>query len=246
MSNVLVDETCLQAIANSIRAKNGSTDSYKPGDMAAAIDAIEGGGLPKDLEWVNHSYAVSFYGDNIIDEVVTLSFPSTVKSFTNFWNLSSANHTTKHVILNLEGQITTALKLFFTAGQVNANIGMYALEHFTINADTSKCTNFGSFIRSCGIKVIDGTPLDFSSATTIGSFCNRCFLLSYIRIVPNTIKVDADFSGSYSWDDESLDSIVYGLAKVEETKTLMLHTNVTLRLTTDHWAYIESNNWRVG
>ena len=205
----------------------------------------EGGGLPKELEWVNHSYAVSFYGDTLIDEVVTLSFPSTVKSFTNFWYLSSANHTTKHVILNLEGQITTAQRLFFTAGQVNANLGMYALEQITLNCNTSKVTSFQQFIRSCDVTTIDGTPLDFSSASSINTFCNRCFKLSYIRIVPNTIKVNADFSGSYSWSDESLDSIVYGLAKVEEKQILTLHSDVVLRLTADHWAYIADNNWDV-
>lgn len=44
MANVLVEETSLTAIANSIRGKNGTTNTYKPGEMPAAIDAIETGG----------------------------------------------------------------------------------------------------------------------------------------------------------------------------------------------------------
>ena len=37
MTKVLVTEGNLQDIASAIRSKNGSNDSYRPGDMAAAI-----------------------------------------------------------------------------------------------------------------------------------------------------------------------------------------------------------------
>ena len=42
--NVLVMESSLQDIANAIRAKNGSQNTYTPGEMATAIRAISGGG----------------------------------------------------------------------------------------------------------------------------------------------------------------------------------------------------------
>jgi hypothetical protein len=44
MANVLVEETSLQNIANSIREKTGTTDTYKPSEMASAISSIEAGG----------------------------------------------------------------------------------------------------------------------------------------------------------------------------------------------------------
>lgn len=44
MANVLVQDSSLQAIANAIRAKNGESTLYKPGEMAAAITAIPTGG----------------------------------------------------------------------------------------------------------------------------------------------------------------------------------------------------------
>ena len=44
MANVLVQDTSLTAIADAIRAKNGSETTYKPGEMAAAISAIPTGG----------------------------------------------------------------------------------------------------------------------------------------------------------------------------------------------------------
>lgn len=237
MSNVLVEESSLQAIANSIRAKNGSTDTYKPGDMATAIDEIEGGGLPKEFEWVNcisDGYDIVPDVTSIKDETVVFTYPSGNR----FMFSAFPNYTLKHLTLNISKPLITCYKIFFSFGQVNANAGAFALEHLTINADTSKSINFGSFIRSCDIKVIDGTPLDFSSATTIGTFCNRCFGLAYIRIVPKTIKVSANFSGSYSWDNESLDSIFEGLADLTGSDTQTLTMNTKQRAT------IEANqNW---
>ena len=46
MAKVLVNESSLTGIANAIRGKNGSTTTYKPSEMAAAITAISGGGEP--------------------------------------------------------------------------------------------------------------------------------------------------------------------------------------------------------
>ena len=52
MAKVLVNETSLSGIADAIRGKNGSTETYKPSEMAAAITAIEtgsgGGDLPEE------------------------------------------------------------------------------------------------------------------------------------------------------------------------------------------------------
>lgn len=41
MANVLVNDASLTAIANAIRAKTNSTDTYTPAEMAEAINAIE-------------------------------------------------------------------------------------------------------------------------------------------------------------------------------------------------------------
>lgn len=49
MAQKLYEESNIQAIANAIRGKNGSTDTYKTSEMAAAISAIETTELPDDL-----------------------------------------------------------------------------------------------------------------------------------------------------------------------------------------------------
>ena len=44
MGQVLITKSILTAIANAIRGKNGSSDTYKPGEMAAAITALPSAG----------------------------------------------------------------------------------------------------------------------------------------------------------------------------------------------------------
>ena len=53
MSIVTIDDSNLTAIGNAIRAKNGTTTTYKPSEMAAAISAIESGdsGLLLSAYW---------------------------------------------------------------------------------------------------------------------------------------------------------------------------------------------------
>jgi hypothetical protein len=44
VGNVLINEATLSSIADAIREKNGSTETYKPAEMVEAIASIEGGG----------------------------------------------------------------------------------------------------------------------------------------------------------------------------------------------------------
>ena len=49
MANVIINDTNLSNIANAIRSKNGSNETYKPSEMAAAISALAiGGGINID------------------------------------------------------------------------------------------------------------------------------------------------------------------------------------------------------
>ena len=59
MSIVTIDDSYLTAIGNAIRAKNGTTTTYKPSEMAAAISAIESGEdfLPQKITNTLTSYS---------------------------------------------------------------------------------------------------------------------------------------------------------------------------------------------
>lgn len=64
---VVLDDT-LTNIANAIRGKNGSSDKYKPGQMAGAIDNISAGSLGIPREVIDGVYK--------IPEVTSFSLPS--------------------------------------------------------------------------------------------------------------------------------------------------------------------------
>ena len=59
MSKVLVNESSLTGIANAIRGKNGSTDTYKPSEMSAAITAISGGGGGSGADIPDSAFVIS-------------------------------------------------------------------------------------------------------------------------------------------------------------------------------------------
>lgn len=44
MAKVLISESILTAIADAIREKLSTTDTYKPSEMADAVESISGGG----------------------------------------------------------------------------------------------------------------------------------------------------------------------------------------------------------
>ena len=54
MSKVMVNESSLSAIGEAIRGKNGTTNTYKPSEMAAAISNIPAGG--GNLDFSNLEY----------------------------------------------------------------------------------------------------------------------------------------------------------------------------------------------
>lgn len=53
MANVLVEESSLQDIADAIRTKNGSQNTYKPWQMAGAIEAIPTGSTPTGTKQIS-------------------------------------------------------------------------------------------------------------------------------------------------------------------------------------------------
>lgn len=73
MTLKLYEEENIQAIADAIRGKNGSQDLYKPREMAAAIDAIEG----KDLDC---------NGMHVPEEVLVISGNCQYRFYRNSWN----------------------------------------------------------------------------------------------------------------------------------------------------------------
>ena len=62
---MLVAEDSLQAIADAIRAKNGSQNTYTPGEMAAAIRAISGGNATLGTKTIFHNGTHQASGESL-------------------------------------------------------------------------------------------------------------------------------------------------------------------------------------
>ena len=67
MADYLIKDTTLTNIADAIRAKKSSTDTYTPAEMATAISSIETGGgsgelTEEDLTFIGDLTKFNYYG----------------------------------------------------------------------------------------------------------------------------------------------------------------------------------------
>jgi len=96
MAKVYLEDSILTNIANSIRAKNGETITYKPQEMPTAIDNIETGGSGGVEICSDFAYGYSRYG-NLIDLINAMrekknSIPNVCFDLTKcFYNVSFTN-----------------------------------------------------------------------------------------------------------------------------------------------------------
>lgn len=101
MANVIINDTNLTNIANAIRGKNGTTTTYKPSEMAAAITAISGGGggsgVPAEALVFRRDCSYKFYNNNwewfwniYKDSITTSDITGAVSMFHSFRGAASS------------------------------------------------------------------------------------------------------------------------------------------------------------
>lgn len=151
------------------------------------------------------------------------------------------NTKVKHLVVNFAQKQKSAQQAFY-----GVNMGFdYILERITFNADISQSTASATnmFSHWQALKVVDGTPFDLSSTTTIGTMFNYCNALEEIRFAPNSIKVSINLSTSAVLSNATIQSIIDGLAEVATAHTLTLHAAVGAKLTEAQKAAITAKNW---
>ena len=100
MANVIINDTNLTNIANAIRGKNGTTTTYKPSEMAAAITAISGGGggsgVPAEALVFSQDCSYMFYNSNwewfwntYKDSITTSDMTGAASMFHSFYGAAS-------------------------------------------------------------------------------------------------------------------------------------------------------------
>jgi hypothetical protein len=120
--------------------------------------------------------------------------------------------------------------------------GCANLKHI-VGINTSKATMNGKMFYNSGIEIID-EPFDFSSqlsASNFSPFDNADFLVE-VRIVPNTYKWTSSIH-SPVLSDESIQSIVDGLAPVSTSQSIRFSSAVIAKLTDKQKATISSKGW---
>lgn len=101
MANVIINDTNLTNIANAIRGKNGTTTTYKPSEMAAAITAISGGGggsgVPAEALVFSGDCSYKFYNNNwewfwntYKDSITTSDITGVTSMFHAFYGAASS------------------------------------------------------------------------------------------------------------------------------------------------------------
>lgn len=101
MANVIINDTNLTNIANAIRGKNGTTTTYKPSEMAAAITAISGGGggsgVPAEALVSSGDCSYKFYNNNwkwfwdtYKDSITTSDMTGATSMFHSFYGAASS------------------------------------------------------------------------------------------------------------------------------------------------------------
>jgi hypothetical protein len=119
---------------------------------------------------------------------------------------------------------------------------------FIVGIDTASAVIVQSMFNQCLALETIQEPLNFQnvvSATNMTSVFAKCNALKNIKFVSETIKVSIAIP-SPVLSDESIQSIIDGLATVETTQKLTLHTDVVVKLTDDQLLTMASKKWEVG
>ena len=187
MAKVLVNESSLTGIADAIRGKNGSTDTYKPSEMAAAITAISGGGgsgvdIPDEAFVISGDCNYWNYNGKW-NELITACADKW--STNNITNCSNMFYNSK--ILNIPFEINlknnSSLSLLYMLTKTNITTAPI------INGDNVVCTNMGYlFYDSEYLKHIPDNFFDFCTITTSTNMTfmfNCCYSL---RTFPSSIN----------------------------------------------------------
>lgn len=152
------------------------------------------------------------------------------------------NTTVEHLTINVPNAVTGANQM------ITSSTNDYTLKHLTLNVDLSNAQRFNSMLTKIqALEIIDGTPINLSSATNINSMFSYCTALKEVRFVTNSISLSISFAQSDKLSTETIQSIIDGLADLTggTAQTLTLHADVGGKLTETQKETITSKNWEL-
>lgn len=190
-------------------------------------------------------YKISNLNDFGETEVV-LDFPSRT-TFKDFFKEAVRNTTVEHLFLNAsqDGIITSIENCFGAQTSSNAD---YKLKTITLNCNLSNCTNFNNMCNYMNaLQVIDGTPIDFSSAASKQTPFVGCLELKEVRVKPQTMKTSFSFAGAQKLSNETVLSIIDGLVdlKWQASQTIEFGYFTSCDITEAQKTAMTTKNWTV-
>lgn len=190
----------------------------------------------------NYASAIKFTTDEWAEsDNVVIDMPN-LKDMASMFGYITFNKI-KALTIRSETPITTCGSAFQGSSGSSGDM----LERLILYVDFSQCTTFSNtFMTRPNLTSIEGNPIDFSSATSIG---NGTFgylgKLQSLRVVPGSIHASIRFVNSPSLDDATIQNIIDGLADLTggTAQTLTFATQVKAKLTDAQKATITGKNW---
>lgn len=201
MANVLIEESTMQAIGNSIRGKNGSTTTYLPSEMPAAIDAIEtDGGMGSSI--INRSafgsstqnLAYLCYGGRVFPGVTEIVDDTELKNDLQYcysgWNSNPDILNTYTKVTNVKD--ISSLEHAFYASSASYSLDPDDVDDFVENCielregGTISATNYEYMFYCCPITKI---PSWFKAPKTATSW-NSTMNVRFSDMFYNAVRIE--------------------------------------------------------
>lgn len=223
---------------------NGYEVGYTEGETAGYGKGYEAGheaGVSDGKESVPNPLEYAAFLEYIFDGVtfptgyeLTLNIPQGRGFLNAFRNASGITKVT------LKGNENGNIVDFQAMFRSNKSIKTLDLTEFNAKVATA----YMMFIYCTTIQEILG-ELDFTECANTQYFVQGCTNLVTITPKANSIKISISFAQSSKLSATSIQSIINGLATVEETQTLTLHLTSSSALTDEQWLEILNKNWSV-
>ena len=224
----------IQSLIASANETTGKTDA----DLTSAIGSLVEG-YSVGVDYLSYAKQVMFADFDIFDtEEVVLNLDNATSLYVLFQN--APNTKVKSITVNCKNKVSDTRYAF------GSNTEDTVLETIILNVDMSNVTRSDyMFQRKKALKEILGNPLNLSSVTNNTGMFTTCNNLQEVRFVAETIKLSISFAQSPLLSDESIQSIIDGLADMtgQNAQTLTLQGQVKAKLTEEQIATITSKNW---
>lgn len=158
-------------------------------------------------------------------------------------NKTNTNTTVEHLTIICKKPVKDCYRLIYCDNYTIDN----TLKHLTLDIDMSQTTNCNNmFNQLLALEIIDGKPIDFTNVpNNINTPFRRLEALKEVRFVPNSIQNNLSMSYSSVLSNETIESIIAGLADLtgKDTKTVTFTAKIGGKLTDAQREAIAAKNW---